>query len=151
MLDVALKILDPRLGDTIPLPEPATAGSAGMDLRAALDAPLTLAPGDSVLVPSGIAIHIGDPGWCALIVPRSGLGHKQGLVMGNLVGVIDADYQGPLMISCWNRGREPVTIGVGDRIAQLLLVPVAQARLNIVADFAPSARGAGGFGSTGIG
>ena len=150
MLDVALKILDPRLGDTIPLPEPATAGSAGMDLRAALDAPLTLAPGDSVLVPSGIAIHIGDPGWCALIVPRSGLGHKQGLVMGNLVGVIDADYQGPLMISCWNRGREPVTIGVGDRIAQLLLVPVAQARLNIVADFAPSARGAGGFGSTGI-
>jgi dUTP pyrophosphatase len=122
-----------------------------MDLRAALDAPLTLAPGDSALVPSGIAIHIGDPGWCALVVPRSGLGHKQGLVMGNLVGVIDADYQGPLMISCWNRGREPVTIGVGDRIAQLLLMPVAQARLNIVADFAPSARGAGGFGSTGIG
>jgi dUTP pyrophosphatase len=151
MLDVELKILDPRLGDTIPLPEVATAGSAGMDLRAALDAPLTLAPGDNALVPSGIAIHIGDPGWCALIVPRSGLGHKQGLVMGNLVGVIDADYQGPLMISCWNRGREPVTIGVGDRIAQLLLMPVAQARLNIVADFAPSARGAGGFGSTGIG
>ncbi|BFI94548.1 MAG: dUTP diphosphatase [Rhodanobacter sp.] len=150
MLDVELKILDPRLGDSIPLPEAATAGSAGMDLRAALDAPLVLQPGDSALVPSGIAIHIGDPGWCALIVPRSGLGHKQGLVMGNLVGVIDADYQGPLMISCWNRGREPVTIGVGDRIAQLLLVPVAQARLNIVADFAPSARGAGGFGSTGI-
>jgi dUTP pyrophosphatase len=150
MLDVELKILDPRLGDSIPLPEAATAGSAGMDLRAALDAPLVLQPGDSALVPSGIAIHIGDPGWCALIVPRSGLGHKQGLVMGNLVGVIDADYQGPLMISCWNRGREPVTIGVGDRIAQLLLVPVAQARLNIVAEFAPSARGAGGFGSTGI-
>ena len=150
MLDVALKILDPRLGDSIPLPEPATAGSAGMDLRAALDAPLTLQPGDTALVPSGIAIHIGDPGWCALIVPRSGLGHKQGLVMGNSVGVIDADYQGPLMISCWNRGRAPVTIGVGDRIAQLLLVPVAQARLNIVADFAPSARGTGGFGSTGI-
>jgi len=150
MLDVELKILDPRLGNSIPLPEPATTGSAGMDLRAALDAPLTLAPGDSVLVPSGIAIHIGDPGWCALIVPRSGLGHKQGLVMGNLVGVIDADYQGPLMISCWNRGREPVTIGVGDRVAQLLLVPVAQARLNIVDEFAPSVRGAGGFGSTGI-
>jgi dUTP pyrophosphatase len=150
MLDVELKILDPRLGDSIPLPEAATAGSAGMDMRAALDAPLTLQPGDSALVPSGIAIHIGDPGWCALIVPRSGLGHKQGLVMGNLVGVIDADYQGPLMISCWNRGREPVTIGVGDRIAQLLLVPVAQARLNIVADFAPSARGVGGFGSTGV-
>jgi len=150
LLDVELKILDPRLGASIPLPEPATPGSAGMDLRAALDAPLTLAPGDSALVPSGIAIHIGDPGWCALIVPRSGLGHKQGLVMGNLVGVIDADYQGPLMISCWNRGREPVTVGVGDRIAQLLLVPVAQARLRGVDEFAPSARGAGGFGSTGI-
>ncbi|HKR77839.1 MAG TPA: dUTP diphosphatase [Rhodanobacter sp.] len=150
MLDVELKILDPRLGGSIPLPEPATAGSAGMDLRAALDAPLTLAPGDSALVPSGIALHIGDPGWCALIVPRSGLGHRQGLVMGNLVGVIDADYQGPLMISCWNRGREPVTIGVGDRIAQLLLVPVAQARLRVVEEFAPSVRGAGGFGSTGI-
>jgi len=150
LLDVELKILAPRLGASIPLPEPATPGSAGMDLRAALDAPLTLAPGDSALVPSGIAIHIGDPGWCALIVPRSGLGHKQGLVMGNLVGVIDADYQGPLMISCWNRGREPVTVGVGDRIAQLLLVPVAQARLRVVDEFAPSARGAGGFGSTGI-
>ena len=150
MLDLELKILDPRLGAGIPLPEPATAGSAGMDLRAALDAPLTLAPGDSALVPSGIAIHIGDPGWCALIVPRSGLGHRQGLVMGNLVGVIDADYQGPLMISCWNRGREAVTIGVGDRIAQLLLVPVAQARLRVVDEFAPSVRGAGGFGSTGI-
>jgi dUTP pyrophosphatase len=150
MIDVELKILDPRLGDSIPLPEPATAGSAGMDLRAALEASVTLAPGDTALVPSGFAIHIGDPGWCALIVPRSGLGHKQGLVMGNLVGVIDADYQGPLMISCWNRGTQPVTIGVGDRIAQLLLVPVAQARLTIVTDFAPSGRGQGGFGSTGI-
>ena len=150
VLDVELKILDPRLGESIPLPEAATSGSAGMDLRAALEAPLMLEPGATALVPSGIAIHIGDPGWCALIVPRSGLGHKQGLVMGNLVGVIDADYQGPLMISCWNRGREPVTIGVGDRIAQLLLVPVAQARLRLVDEFAPSARGAGGFGSTGI-
>ncbi|MGY3041797.1 dUTP pyrophosphatase [Rhodanobacter sp. TND4EL1] len=149
-LDVAMKILDPRLGDSIPLPQAATSGSAGMDLRAALDQPLILAPGESALVPSGIAIHIDDPGWCALIVPRSGLGHKHGLVMGNLVGVIDADYQGPLMISCWNRGREPYTIAVGDRIAQLLLVPVAQARLNIVAEFAPSQRGEGGFGSTGI-
>jgi dUTP pyrophosphatase len=121
-----------------------------MDLRAALDAPLTLQPGESTLVPSGIAIHIGDPGWCALIVPRSGLGHKHGLVMGNLVGVIDADYQGPLMISCWNRGQQAYTIDVGDRIAQLLLVPVAQARLNIVTEFAPSERGGGGFGSTGI-
>jgi dUTP pyrophosphatase len=150
MIDVELKILDPRLGDAIALPEAATAGSAGMDLRAAIDAPLTLAPGESALVPSGIAIHIGDPGWCALVVPRSGLGHKHGLVMGNLVGVIDADYQGPLMISCWNRGGAPYTIGVGDRIAQLLLVPVAQARLRVVDEFAPSARGAGGFGSTGI-
>lgn len=150
MIDVQLKILDPRLGDTIALPQAATPGSAGMDLRAALDQPITLEPGASVLVPSGFAIHIGDPGWCALIVPRSGLGHKQGLVMGNLVGVIDADYQGPLMISCWNRGAQPVTIGVGDRIAQLLLVPVAQARLHVVDDFVASARGQGGFGSTGI-
>ncbi|KRF00520.1 deoxyuridine 5'-triphosphate nucleotidohydrolase [Frateuria sp. Soil773] len=149
-IEVELKILDPRLGDTIPLPEAATAGSAGMDLRAAIDAPLTLQPGESALVPSGIAIHIGDPGWCALVVPRSGLGHKHGLVMGNLVGVIDADYQGPLMISCWNRGQQPYTIAVGDRIAQLLLVPVAQARLKRVAEFAPSQRGEGGFGSTGI-
>lgn len=150
MIDVELKILDPRLGDSIPLPQAATVGSAGMDLRAAIDVPLTLQPGESVLVPSGMAIHIGDPGWCALIVPRSGLGHKHGLVMGNLVGVIDADYQGPLMISCWNRGTQPYTIAVGDRIAQLLLVPVAQARLKVVQEFAPSQRGEGGFGSTGV-
>jgi len=150
VIDIALKILDPRLGNSIPLPETATIGSAGMDLRAALEQPLTLAPGDSALVPSGMAIHIDDPGWCALIVPRSGLGHKHGLVMGNLVGVIDADYQGPLMISCWNRGNQPYTIEVGDRIAQLLLVPVAQARLNVVTEFVASERGAGGFGSTGI-
>ncbi len=149
-IEVELKILDPRLGDSIPLPQAATIGSAGMDLRAAIDAPLTLQPGESVLVPSGMAIHIGDPGWCALIVPRSGLGHKHGLVMGNLVGVIDADYQGPLMISCWNRGTQPYTIAVGDRIAQLLLVPVAQARLKVVQEFAPSQRGEGGFGSTGV-
>ncbi len=150
MIDIALKILDSRLGQRIPLPEAAPPGSAGMDLRAAIEAPFTLEPGDTALVPSGMAIHIGDPGWCGLIVPRSGLGHKQGLVMGNLVGVIDADYQGPLMISCWNRGRQACTIAVGDRIAQLLLVPVAQARLHIVTEFAPSARGSGGFGSTGI-
>jgi len=149
-IEVELKILDPRLGDSIELPQAATIGSAGMDLRAAIDAPLTLQPGESVLVPSGMAIHIGDPGWCALIVPRSGLGHKHGLVMGNLVGVIDADYQGPLMISCWNRGTQPYTIAVGDRIAQLLLVPVAQARLKVVQEFAPSQRGEGGFGSTGV-
>jgi dUTP pyrophosphatase len=150
MIDIALKILDPRLGQSIPLPQAATSGSAGMDLRAALNAPLTLLPGDTALVPSGIAIHIADPGWCGLIVPRSGLGHKHGLVMGNLVGVIDADYQGPLLISCWNRGTEPYTIAIGDRIAQLLLVPVAQARLQLVTEFAASARGVGGFGSTGI-
>jgi len=150
VVDIELKILDPRLGDSIALPQAATAGSAGMDLRAALEQPLTLQPGESALVPSGIAIHIGDPGWCAVIVPRSGLGHKHGLVMGNLVGVIDADYQGPLMISCWNRGTAPYTIEVGDRIAQLLLLPVARARMNIVSAFAPSQRGDGGFGSTGI-
>lgn len=151
MIDIELKILDARLGDTIALPEPATDGSAGMDLRAAVEAPVTLAPGDSLLVPTGLAIHIGDPAWCALIVPRSGLGHKQGLVMGNLVGVIDADYQGPLMISCWNRGNAILTITPGDRIAQLLLVPVGRARLRVVDGFSPSLRGEGGFGSTGIG
>ena len=150
MIDLQLKLLDPRLGNGIALPEPATAGSAGMDLRAAVDAPLTLDPGQSALVPCGFALHIGDPNWCGLIVPRSGLGHRHGLVMGNLVGVIDADYQGPLMISCWNRSDQPFTIGVGDRIAQLLLVPVGQARLNIVSQFAPTARGEGGFGSTGV-
>ena len=124
MIDIALKILDPRLGREIPLPAAATPGSAGMDLRAAVAAPLTLAPGETALVPTGFAMHIGDPGWCALIVPRSGLGHRHGLVMANLVGVIDADYQGPLMISCWNRGAESYTIEPGDRIAQMLLVPV---------------------------
>ncbi|MEO7072123.1 MAG: dUTP diphosphatase [Rhodanobacter sp.] len=150
MLDVALKILDPRLGRDIALPQVATAGSAGIDLRAALDAPLVLQPGDTAMVPTGFAMHIGDPGWCALIVPRSGLGHRQGLVMGNGIGVIDADYQGPLLISCWNRGVAAVTIGVGDRIAQLLLVPVAQARWRVVEEFSPSERGDGGFGSTGV-
>lgn len=151
MIDVELKILDPRLGQQIPLPAHATDGSAGMDLRAAIAAPVTLAPGDSRLIPSGIAIHVADPAWCALIIPRSGLGHKHGLVMGNLVGLIDSDYQGPLMISCWNRGQEPFTIGIGDRIAQLVLVPVAHARFRVVEDFAPSGRGIGGFGSTGVG
>lgn len=150
-VDVQYKVLDPRLGDSIALPSHATDGSAGMDLRAAVAAPVTLAPGDSLLVPTGLAIHIGDPGWCALILPRSGLGHKHGLVLGNLVGLIDADYQGPLMISCWNRGRDAFTITAGDRIAQLLLVPVGHARLTRVDAFAASTRGAGGFGSTGVG
>ncbi|MEO8748658.1 MAG: dUTP diphosphatase [Rhodanobacter sp.] len=149
-VDVALKILDPRLGESIALPVAATAGSAGMDLRAAVPAALVLQPGDTALVPTGLALHIADANWCALIVPRSGLGHKQGLVMGNLVGVIDADYQGPLMISCWNRGREPCTINVGDRIAQLLLVPVARMSLRVVSEFAPSERRDSGFGSTGV-
>ena len=151
MIDIELKVLDPRVGDVIPLPTQATDGSAGMDLRAAVDGPLELAPGASALVPTGFAIHIGDPGWCALIVPRSGLGHKHGLVTGNLVGVIDADYQGPLMISCWNRSAIPYTIHPGDRIAQLLLVPVGRASLRVVDSFAPSLRGEGGFGSTGVG
>ncbi|HEX7338475.1 MAG TPA: dUTP diphosphatase [Rhodanobacteraceae bacterium] len=148
---VQYKILDPRLGDTIALPGHATDGSAGMDLRAAVDAPVRLAPGDTSLVPTGLAIHIGDPAWCALILPRSGLGHKHGIVLGNLVGLIDADYQGPLMVSCWNRGRDTFTIAPGDRIAQLLLVPVGHAQLTRVDAFAQSARGEGGFGSTGVG
>ena len=151
MIDVRFRVLDPRLGAEIPLPDYASAGSAAMDLRAALDTALTLAPGNSVLVPTGLAIHIGDPGWCALILPRSGLGHRHGLVLGNLVGLIDADYQGPLMVSCWNRTQVPFTIAVGDRIAQILFMPVARPRLQRVETFDPSVRGAGGFGSTGIG
>ncbi len=147
---VELKRLDPRLGESIPLPTYATAGSAAMDLRAAPESPLTLAPGDSVLVPTGLAIHIADPGWCALILPRSGLGHKHGLVLGNLTGLIDADYQGPLMVSCWNRGGEAFTIRPGDRIAQLLVTPVARVQWRVVGEFAHSERGTGGFGSTGI-
>lgn len=149
-LGVELKRLDPRLGDSIPLPAHATDGSAAMDLRAAPEAPVTLAPGDSALIPTGLAIHIGDPGWCALILPRSGLGHRHGLVLGNLTGLIDSDYQGPLMISCWNRGREPFTIQPGDRVAQLLVTPVARVAWRVVEDFTPSLRGAGGFGSTGV-
>lgn len=150
MIDVELKILDPRLGREIPLPAYATDGSAAMDLRAALHEPLTLAPGDCAMVPSGLAIHIGDPGWCALILPRSGLGHRHGLVLGNSTGLIDADYQGPLMISCWNRGREAFTMAPGDRIAQIMWVPVARAAFRVVDAFAPSVRGQGGFGSTGV-
>ncbi|KGI79221.1 dUTP diphosphatase [Oleiagrimonas soli] len=150
MIDVELKILDPRLGKDIPLPAYATEGSAGMDLRAAIDEPLTLEPGETALVPSGLAIHIGDPRWCALILPRSGLGHKHGLVLGNLTGLIDADYQGPLMISCWNRGAQAFTMQPGDRIAQLMFMPVAQARWRVVEAFDPSRRGGGGFGSTGV-
>ena len=147
---VDLKRLDARLGDSIPLPAYATDGSAAMDLRAAPEAAVVLAPGDSALIPTGLAIHVADPGWCALVLPRSGLGHKHGLVLGNLTGLIDADYQGPLMISCWNRGKVAFTIQPGDRIAQLLVMPVARVAWRIVDEFAPSGRGAGGFGSTGV-
>ena len=149
MIDVDLKVLDPRVGSEIPLPAPATPGSAGMDLRAVLDAPLTLAPLASALIPTGIAIHIGNPEYCAVIVPRSGLGHKHGIVLGNLVGLIDADYQGPLMISCWNRSASAYTIAPGERIAQLVFLPVARAQFRVVEDFAASHRGTGGFGHTG--
>ncbi|MFO1516980.1 MAG: dUTP diphosphatase [Lysobacterales bacterium] len=149
MIGVQLKVLDPRLGREIPLPQYATPGAAGMDLRAALEGPLELAPGASTLVPTGLAIHIADPGYCAVILPRSGLGHRHGLVLGNLVGLIDADYQGPLMISCWNRSDTAFTIAVGDRIAQLVVLPVARAAFHVVEEFAASERGSGGFGSTG--
>lgn len=148
--ELELKILDRRLGAEFPLPDYATALSAGMDLRAMLDAPLTLAPGEAQLIPTGLAVHIGDPQLCAMILPRSGLGHKQGLVLGNLVGLIDADYQGPLMVSAWNRGQNPVSIAPGDRIAQLVFMPVARTRFRIVEEFEQSARGAGGFGHTGL-
>jgi dUTP pyrophosphatase len=147
---VDFRLLDPRLGRDFPLPDYATAQSAGMDLRAMLEQPLTLAPGESRLVPSGLAIHIGDPGLCAVILPRSGLGHKQGLVLGNLVGLIDADYQGPLMVSLWNRSALPVTITPGDRVAQLVFLPVARVALRQVDEFAASGRGEGGFGHTGV-
>lgn len=145
-----LKLLDPRFGDEWPLPAYATAASAGMDLRAAIEAPMILAPGDAVLVPSGIAIHIEDPGLCAVVLPRSGLGHRHGIVLGNGTGLIDADYQGPLLISVWNRGREAFTIAPGDRIAQLVLLPIVRATLQVVDTFADSARGTGGFGHTGV-
>jgi dUTP pyrophosphatase len=145
-----LKVLDARFGGEWELPAYATAHSAGLDLRAALDAPLTLQPGDAALVPSGLAIHIADPGLCAVLLPRSGLGHKHGIVLGNGTGLIDADYQGPLMISTWNRGNAAYTIEPGDRIAQLVLLPIVRAALQVVDTFDASARGAGGFGHTGV-
>ena len=149
MIDVELKILDARIGTEFPLPAQATAGSAGMDLRALIDAPLVLEPQASALIPTGIAIHVADPAYCAVILPRSGLGHKHGIVLGNLVGLIDADYQGPLMISCWNRAGAAYTIMPGDRIAQLVFLPVAQAKFLVVEEFAASRRGSGGFGHSG--
>lgn len=145
-----LKVLDARFGAEWELPAYATAHSAGLDLRAALDVPLTLQAGDAALVPSGLAIHIADPGLCAVLLPRSGLGHKHGIVLGNGTGLIDADYQGPLMISTWNRGTAAYTIEPGDRIAQLVLLPIVRAALQVVDTFDASARGAGGFGHTGV-
>ncbi|HIY71934.1 MAG TPA: dUTP diphosphatase [Candidatus Luteimonas excrementigallinarum] len=147
--NLQVKLLDARYGDAWPLPAYATEGSAGLDLRAALDAPLVLAPGSAELVPSGLAIHIADPALCAVVLPRSGLGHRHGIVLGNGTGLIDADYQGPLMISTWNRSDTAYTIEPGDRIAQLVLLPVVRATLEVVDTFIDSARGAGGFGHTG--
>jgi dUTP pyrophosphatase len=144
-----VRILDARLGGEFPLPAYATAGSAGLDLRACLAAPLTLLPGRAELIPTGLAIHITDPALAAVILPRSGLGHKHGIVLGNLVGLIDSDYQGQLMVSCWNRSGESFTVRPGERIAQLVIVPVVQVELEVVADFEHSTRGAGGFGHSG--
>lgn len=144
-----VKILDERLGNSIPMPEYATQGSAGIDLRACLDKSIELAPGETCLLPTGMAIYIEDPGLAAMILPRSGLGHKHGIVLGNLVGLIDSDYQGQLMVSCWNRGSDSFVIEVGERIAQLVLVPVVQAQFKVVEEFTESSRGEGGFGSTG--
>jgi dUTP pyrophosphatase len=146
---IKLKILDPRLGDEFPLPDYATDGSAGVDLRACVDDAITVAPGETTLIPTGMAIHIGDPSLAAVLLPRSGLGHKHGIVLGNLVGLIDSDYQGQVFVSCWNRGAEPFTVQPGERIAQMVLVPVVQARFEVVEDFESSERGAGGFGHSG--
>jgi len=149
MKDIDIKILDPRLGTEFELPRHATEGSAGIDLRACTESSLTIEPGQTELIPTGMAMHIKDPSIAALILPRSGLGHRHGLVLGNLVGLIDSDYQGQLFVSCWNRGDQPYTIEAGERIAQMVLVPVIQARLNVVDSFTESDRGAGGFGSSG--
>jgi deoxyuridine 5'-triphosphate nucleotidohydrolase len=144
-----VRILDPRVGREFPLPAYATPGSAGLDLRACLDADLVLDAGKAELIPTGLAIYVEDPGLTAVILPRSGLGHKHGVVLGNLVGLIDSDYQGQLLVSCWNRGREPFTIRPGERIAQLVVVPVVQVELEVVTDFSVTARGGGGFGHSG--
>lgn len=149
MTNLNYKVLDPRIGDEIALPEYATPGSAGLDLRACLDKPLVLDPGNTELIPTGLAIHIADPGLAAMILPRSGLGHKHGIVLGNLVGLIDSDYQGQLFVSCWNRGDTTFTIEIGERIAQLVLVPVVLANFTRVEEFDDSVRGSGGFGSSG--
>ena len=149
MHTIQIKILDPRVGSELPLPAYATDGSAGLDLRAVLDTPLTLNPGDTTLLKTGLAIYIADPALAAVILPRSGLGHKHGIVLGNLVGLIDSDYQGELMVSCWNRGKDSFTINPGERIAQLVFLPVVRAAFETVTEFHATARGTGGFGSTG--
>ena len=149
MKQIELKILDSRIGNEFPLPEHATAGSAGMDLRACIDLPMEIAPGETKLISTGIAIHIADPKLAATILPRSGLGHKHGIVLGNLVGLIDSDYQGPLMVSCWNRSKDSFTLQPGERMAQLVFLPVVQATFEIVKDFNCSERGEGGFGHSG--
>ncbi len=149
MRSIELKILDSRLGDSIELPHYATGGSAGLDMRACIDAPLTVEPGETVLVPTGLAIHIGDPGLAAVLLPRSGLGHKHGLVLGNLTGLIDSDYQGQVFISCWNRGSRSYEIKPAERIAQMVFVPVEQVSFEVVEEFADSDRGDGGFGHSG--
>ena len=146
---IELKILDSRIGSEFPLPAYATPGSAGMDLHAMIDNTMTIAPGETQLIPTGIAIHVADPGLAAVILPRSGLGHKHGIVLGNLVGLIDSDYQGPLMVSCWNRSDTPFTLEIGDRLAQLVFVPVVQAQFKLVDEFDSSDRGEGGFGHSG--
>ena len=149
MQKIQLKILDPRLGNEFPLPHYATAGSAGMDMRACVDAPLEIAPGETHLIPTGLALHIEEAGLAAILLPRSGLGHKHGIVLGNLVGLIDSDYQGQVFVSCWNRGSAGFVVQPGERIAQMVIVPVVHADFEIVDDFAASDRGAGGFGHTG--
>jgi dUTP pyrophosphatase len=149
MQKIQLKILDPRIGKDIALPEYATAGSAGMDLRAALEKTTTIKPGETLLIPTGISIYVEDPNMAAVVLPRSGLGHKHGIVLGNLVGLIDSDYQGQLFVSCWNRGKNSFTIEVGDRIAQLVIVPVIQVDFEVVENFESTHRGAGGFGHSG--
>ena len=149
MQKIQLKILDKRLGSEFPLPHYATSGSAGMDMRACVDAPLEIAPGETHLIPTGLAIHVEDAGLAAILLPRSGLGHKHGIVLGNLVGLIDSDYQGQVFVSCWNRGSEPFTLVPGERIAQLVIVPVVHADFEVVDEFVASDRGEGGFGHTG--
>lgn len=151
MRQIELKIIDSRVGAAIPLPEYATSGSAGLDMRAVIDAPLTVRPGETTLVPTGLAIHIKDPRLAAVLLPRSGLGHKHGLVLGNLTGLIDSDYQGQVFISCWNRGANSYEIQPGERIAQMVFVPVEQVSFAVVEEFADSERGAGGFGHSGTG